>query len=338
MHRTIKAILSGGGVRGERRVLEQFIRCVLCFAPLADGDELHTCRTCTAYWLTQKDYTSKMHRTIKAILSGGGVRGERRVLEQFIRTNEGSARGIVSLDDLKIRRLALFALAKRDIDLWNRLAAWRKGRRKTPRIGERAKSRTTATGRVRARDVERAKPGRGRGANSCDLALVADASAQQPEEDAHLAESFHGGAESVADSALANVVAARGAGGPQSDYVDRQSRASRGASMFAARMINARGRKRLSSEVAPQRVLQVADALFSMRPGGWLREDEASRTQDEIEAKAKRDARAAELKENPGLSKNKRDGARDFEEEKKKKASKALKTRKRMKAKREGRS
>lgn len=206
------------------------------------------------------------------------------MLEQFIRTNEGSARGIVSLDDLKIRRLALFALAKRDIDLWNRLAAWRKGRRKTPRIGERAKSRTTATGRVRARDVERAKPGRSRGANSCDLALVADASAQQPEEDAHLAESFHGGAESVADSALANVVAARGAGGPQSDYVDRQSRASRGASMFAARMINARGRKRLSSEVAPQRVLQVADALFSMRPGGWLREDEASRTQDEIEA------------------------------------------------------
>lgn len=51
--------------------------------------------------------------------------------------------------------------------------------------------------------------------------------------------------------------------------------------------------------------VKVADALFSMRLCGWLGEDEASRTQDEIEAKAKRDAQKAELKENPGLSRKK---------------------------------
>ena len=305
------------------------MNCVLCLGPLADDDKLHTCEACTTHH-TRTESRSRAINLVRSMLSQKHITDERRLLEKFISNTEGR-HGLASLDEYRIRRLSWYGLAIRDQDFFNRIrrqgaGARSGGPRRPKRLEAAPKQKTTELGVVTGEDFERAKS---RGHPAANLAVVAAASVQLPEEDAHGAELLQATAESVAEDTLADVVLAQADGSGSAASTARMTEASRGASCFAAQMISRTGRSRLRGD-GPDRVRGVAAALAQSRPRGQLGEDEASRTPDQIEKKRRR----AELRENPELSKNKMDGTRNLEHEKRQAAKFAARSRR--KRKREG--
>jgi len=310
-------------------------KCVLCLGPLAEGDALHTCEACTTHHTRAGKLSGPQH-LVRSMLSEKHITGERRLLRDFISNVEGG-HGLASLEQLRIRRMSWFGIAYRDQDLLNRIKQLGLGARhglggraRPKRLEAAPKQKTTELGVVSGQDLETAHA-----PPAADLALVAAAAVQLPEEDAHGAELLQATAENVAEDALASVVAAQADRSGSAAATARAARKSRGASRLAARLI--RGARDRDQGV--DRVRGVAAALAQTRPGGWLGEDEASRTPDEIEEKRKRDERSAKLKENPELSKSKKDGSRNIEHEKRqaaKFAARERRKRKRERKKREG--
>ena len=301
-------------------------KCVLCLGPLAEGDALHTCEACTTHHTRAGKLSGPQH-LVRSMLSEKHITGERRLLRDFISNVEGG-HGLASLEQLRIRRMSWFGIAYRDQDLLNRIKQLGLGARhglggraRPKRLEAAPKQKTTELGVVSGQDLETAHA-----PPAADLALVA-AAVQLPEEDAHGAELLQATAENVAEDALASVVAAQADRSGSAAATARAARKSRGASRLAARLIRGGG----ECDQGVGRVRGVAAALDQSRPRGWLGEDEASWTPDQIEKKSKRAERKAELRENPDLSKNKMDGTRDIEHEKRQAAKRADKLRRRAK-------
>ena len=307
-------------------------KCVICLEPLADDDALHTCASCTTH-LTRPGPAGPALRNVISILSRKAIAGEKVTLQKYISNLEGN-RGLASLGQLRIRRITWYGLYCRDPNLCLRIrgaAAQSFAGKKRPskRLEAAPKSKkTTEFGVVSGHDLRTASAS---GFPAADLGLVAAASVQLPEEDAHGAELLQATAEDVAEDALADVVLAQADGSGSAASTAHVTRASRGASRLAARLI--RGARDRAQVVG--RVRGVAAALGRSRPRGWLGEDEASRTPDQIEKKRKRDARRAELRENPDLSKNKQDGNLDVEGRKRWLANRAKRLRRKRKRERE---
>ena len=216
------------------------MNCVLCLGPLADDDKLHTCEACTTHH-TRTESRSRAINLVRSMLSQKHITDERRLLEKFISNTEGR-HGLASLDEYRIRRLSWYGLAIRDQDFFNRIrrqgaGARSGGPRRPKRLEAAPKQKTTELGVVTGEDFERAKS---RGHPAANLAVVAAASVQLPEEDAHGAELLQATAESVAEDTLADVVLAQADGSGSAKSTARKTLASRSASRLASRMISGR--------------------------------------------------------------------------------------------------
>lgn len=316
------------------------LKCVLCYGPLTDDDKLHTCADCTTHYVESSEYARRGLKNWRglahSILSKKKIANERKLLKTFVTKTEGSCSGLETLEKLRVRRLAWGGVVLRAPTLFKRIIANCGGARHQNSgrgLTVQRKEKTTVFGVITGEDLERTQR---RQQSSANLGLVAAAAAQLPEEDAHAAELVQATAENVAEDTLADVVAAQADGSGSAASTARMTEASRGASCFAAQLISSTGPPCLRRH-GPDRVRGVAAALAQSRPGGWLGEDEASRTPDQIEKKSKRDARRAELRENPDLSKNKQDGNPDVERRKRERARRARRQRAKRKREREDR-
>lgn len=307
------------------------LKCVLCYGPLTDDDKLHTCADCTDNVVEGRvSWSESVAQVARSILSGNPMIGEKRMLEDFIGKREGSPRELRgwSREKLRVRRLAWIGVLDRDRTLFKRLKV---PARRPPRKTPTPKQKTTKFGKVSGRDIERAKCG-----DVPDLGLTAAAAAQLPEEDAHGAETVQRAAEDVAENTLADVVLARADGSGSAASTARATQGSRGASRLASRFVSGdSGRQHRLGTRGAQRVRATAAAIAQTRRRGWLGEDEAPWTPVQIERKRRR----AELRENPELSKNKMDGTRNVEHEKRmaaKDCDRKRRKRKRERLKRQG--